>query len=98
MLEGKAGEGSYFGGLFGWRKKIEPKTQSEASLPRPVSTTRPNRIVCFRLDEDLDRRLSRALRGKRCSRSKFIRAAIERMLKQDGEERLRAAHSAIRWD
>jgi len=38
------------------------------------------------------------LRVNQTTRSDFIRMAIERALKQDGEERLRAAHSAIRWD
>jgi len=38
------------------------------------------------------------LRVNQTTRSDFIRSAIERALKQDGEERLRAAHSAIRWD
>jgi hypothetical protein len=88
----------FFGGLFGWRKKSQPKSPERANQPRPAATTNTKRIVCFRIDDDLDRRLSRALRGKSCSRSDFIRTAIERVLKQDGEERLREAHSAIRWD
>ena len=62
--------------------------------------------VCFigahepydRVDDDLDRRIGRELRLKACSRSDFIRNAIERALTEDGEERLRVAHSAIKWD
>jgi Arc/MetJ-type ribon-helix-helix transcriptional regulator len=46
----------------------------------------------------LDRRIARQLRLKSCSRSDFIRNAIERALTQDGEERLRVAHSTIKWD
>jgi hypothetical protein len=83
--------------LFGWRKNKESELPTETSQTRPRSAANTTRIVCFRVNEDLDRRISRALRGTSCSRSDFIRNAIERVLKQDGEERLRAAHSAIKW-
>jgi predicted transcriptional regulator len=72
------------------------RTEPIQSRPSPPKDSK--RIVCFRLDNDLDYRLSRALRNMSCSRSQFIRSAIERMLKQDGEDRLKDAHSAIRWE
>ena len=56
-----------------------------------------NSIVCFRIDEDIDKRISRILGPKYATRSRFIRAAIERLLLQESEERLRAAEAAIRW-
>jgi hypothetical protein len=87
-----------FGTLFGWRKKHEPKSPGSASQPRLQSNTNTKRIVCFRVDQDLDRRISRALRGNASTRSDFIRSAIERALNQDAEERLRVAHSSIRWE
>jgi hypothetical protein len=98
MSAEKLSDASFFGDLFGWRKKSEPKSPEGAKQPRAVPTTNTKRIVCFRVDEDLDRRICRALRGKSFSRSDFIRGAIERVLKQDAEERLRVAHSAIRWE
>ena len=84
------------GELFGWRNRAAPKAPEPC--PRAASSTSTNRVICFRIDRDLDRRLSRALEGKPCTRSDFIRNAIERVLKQDSEERLRVAHSAIQWD
>ena len=98
MSAGKTSGASFFGGLFGRRKKNEPKSPEGAGNTLPQSTTRTKRVICFRIDDDLDRRISRALRVNQTTRSDFIRSAIERALKQDGEERLRAAHSAIRWD
>jgi hypothetical protein len=89
---------TFLGGLFGWRKEHEPKLPEQTNQSGPVSTTNTKRIICFRVEEELDRRISRAQRGQSCSRSDFIRSAIERVLKLDGEERLRAAHSAIRWE
>jgi hypothetical protein len=97
-MSASRGDDSYFARLFRPRKKSEFEEQSEAIQTRPVSARRGKRIVCFRIDGDLDRRLTRALMGKACSRSDFIRTAIERILKQDAEERLRVAHSAIRWE
>jgi hypothetical protein len=91
-------DGSFFAGLFRRQKTIELEIPTEPIQSRPSPPKDSKRIVCFRLDSDLDHRLSRALRSMSCSRSQFIRNAIERMLKQDGEERLKAAHSAIRWD
>jgi hypothetical protein len=97
MSVGKSSDANFFGArLFRWRKKKE--SELPTSQTRLPSTTSTKRIICFRIDEDLDRRLSRALRGQSCTRSDFIRSAIERVLKHDGEERLRAAHSAIRWE
>jgi hypothetical protein len=64
---------------------------------RSVSTPNANRIICFRIDDDLERRLSRELRVNNATRSDYIRSAIARVLKQDAEERLRLAHSTIRW-
>jgi hypothetical protein len=98
MSAGEPSDTTFFGGLFGWRKREEPKPPEKAGQGMPTSHTNHQRIISFRIDEELDRRLSRALRGKSCSQSDFIRNAIQRVLKQDGEERLRAAHSAIRWD
>jgi hypothetical protein len=43
----------FFGGLFGWRKKHEPKLPERANQPRPAATTNTNRIVCFRIDGSL---------------------------------------------
>ena len=54
-------------------------------------------IVCFRMDEEIDERISRILGPKYATRSQFIRAAIERLLLQESEERLRVAQAAIRW-
>jgi hypothetical protein len=98
MSAGKTSDSTFFGGLFGGRKKNEPKSPEGAGNTPPPPTTRTKRVICFRIDDDLDRRISRALRVNQSTRSGFIRSAIERALKQDGEERLRAAHSAIRWD
>src|SRR6267143_1043821 len=56
-----------------------------------------NSIVCFRIDEAIDKRISRILGPKYATRSQFIRTAIERLLLQESEERLRAAQAAIRW-
>jgi hypothetical protein len=97
MSARKPPNATFLGGLFGWRNEHEPKLLEETNQSGPVSTT-TKRIICFRVEEELDRRISRALRGQSCSRSDFIRSAIERVLKLDGEERLRTAHSAIRWE
>jgi hypothetical protein len=84
-------------GLFGWRTKYETEAPQAPKSARSVPAQRGKRVVCFRIDDDLDRRLSRALHGQTSARSEFIRAAIERVLKEDGEEHLRKAHSAITW-
>src|SRR5438445_2027968 len=98
MSANKRSDVTFFGALLRWPKKNDPESPEGAGQPRPLSTTNTKRIVCFRIDEDLDRRISRALRVNQTTRSDFIRSAIVRALQQDGEERLRAAHSAIRWD
>ena len=97
MFDSNSKGGTRIRRLFGWPKKktakaIEPN--GSAVLP----PTNASRVVCFRIDDDLNRRISRALVGKPWTRSDFIRNAIERVLKQDAEERLRAAHSAIQWE
>jgi hypothetical protein len=57
-----------------------------------------NCIICFRLDDSLDRRISRVLGCTYSTRSGFIRAAIEQALVlEEGRARLKAAHSAIEW-
>ena len=98
MSAGKTSDASFFGSSFGRRKKNEPKSLEGAGNTLPLPTTRTKRVICFRIDDDLYRRISRALRVNQTTRSDFIRSAIERALKQDGEERLRVAHSAIRWE
>jgi Arc/MetJ-type ribon-helix-helix transcriptional regulator len=65
--------------------------------PHWIAAMNYNSIVCFRIDEDIDQRISRILGPKYATRSRFIRAAIERLLLQESEERLRAAQAAIRW-
>jgi predicted transcriptional regulator len=76
----------------------EVRKAVERNGSRVAASTNTGRVVCFRIDDDLNRRISRALAGKPWTRSDFIRNAIDRVLKQDAEERLRAAHSAIRWE
>jgi hypothetical protein len=96
---GKTSKPSVFGAaIFEWRKKKEPELPTGASQRRAQPATNTKRVICFRIDEDLDRRIVRALRGNSSTRSDFIRSAIERVLKQDAEERLRVAQSAIRWE
>jgi metal-responsive CopG/Arc/MetJ family transcriptional regulator len=58
-----------------------------------------NRIVCFRLDGKINHRIARVLGSRYSTRSRFIRAAIEQLLLRDeGQVRLRAAHTMIQWD
>jgi hypothetical protein len=58
-----------------------------------------NRIVCFRLDGQIDHRIARVLGSRYSTRSRFIRNAIEKLLLQEENQvRLRAAHTMIRWD
>ena len=55
-------------------------------------------IVCFRITEETDRRISRILGSRYSTRSRFIRAAIEQaLLREESQARLMAAHSAIEW-
>jgi Arc/MetJ-type ribon-helix-helix transcriptional regulator len=58
-----------------------------------------NRIVCFRIDEQIDHRISRILGSRYSTRSRFIRTAIEHLLlREDGQVRLKAAQAIIQWD
>jgi predicted transcriptional regulator len=55
-------------------------------------------IICFRIDYELDRRIVNILGEKFRSRSQFLRYAIEKaVLQEEGQQRLRKAHSAIDW-
>ena len=57
-----------------------------------------NRIVCFRLDEQIDHRISLVLDSRFSTRSRFIRTAIEHLLlREEGQVRLRAAQAIIKW-
>ena len=97
MSGGKSSNGAFFSGLFRWKGK-QSNLPVSAGQVRRLPATNAGRIICFRVDDDLDRRIGRELRLKGCSRSEFIRNAIERVLTEDAEERLRVAHSAIKWD
>jgi predicted transcriptional regulator len=56
------------------------------------------RITCFRLDQEINRRIACVLGSRHSTRSKFIRTAIERLLLQEeGQMRLRAAEMTIQW-
>ena len=68
MSAGKTSDASFFGGLFGRRKKSEPKSPEAAGNTLPQSTTRTKRVICFRIDDDLYRRISRALRVNQTTR------------------------------
>src|SRR3954452_977305 len=97
MFDNSSKGGTRIGRLFGWPRKNKPKAV-EPNVSAVLPPTNASRVVCFRIDDDLNRRISRALAGKPWTRSDFIRNAIERVLKQDAEERLRAAYSAIQWE
>ena len=91
------GDGKLFG-LFGRSRQKDSKQPAQDG--RATTTAKPatgNRVITFRIDDDLDRRLSRELSVRTETRSRFIRNAIERALQQDAQERLRRAHSAITW-
>ena len=96
MLGSKSSDPSFLQGLFGWSSDKTSKV-AEKAQPSPTTPAKSPRIITFRIGDELERRISRALRDKSESRSEFIRKAIERALRQDGEERLRLAHSAIQW-
>lgn len=83
-----------FGALFGRRKDTVGPTG--VNVPQPFVSQQ--KIISFRIDGDLDRRISRALAQRKETRSDLIRRAVEMLLKLEAEERLRIAHSAIRWD
>ena len=58
-----------------------------------------NRIICFRLDQEINRRITCVLGSRYSTRSRFIRTAIEQLLLRDeGQVRLRAAHTMIHCD
>src|SRR4051812_18566029 len=96
MPVNRSPEHSFLEGFFGWGRE-------KSSVPAPNGQTAPTalakcqRIISFRIGDELDRRIARALQATPESRSEFIRKAIERALKEEGEERLRAAHAAIQW-
>jgi hypothetical protein len=90
------GGGNLFS-LFGW-SKTKPREQPTHKIAlewQPEPARRDQRIISFRIDGELDRRISRELKIQSVSRSRFIRDALERALQQ---ARLRAAHAAISWD
>ena len=102
MANGKSSDMSLLESLFGWFHREEAAADAtEFTCSRqhreslPAST---QRLISFRLSADLDQRITRAMRQWSGTRSDFIRTAIERVIKEDADERLRAAHSAIRWD
>ena len=54
--------------------------------------------ICLRIDEKTAQRIENVLNPQCPTRSRFIRAAIEKALSQeDGRSRLQAACSAINW-
>ena len=55
-----------------------------------------NRIICFRIEEELERRIELVLRSRFPTRSKLIRTAIEMLLsKEEAKARLKAAQMAV---
>ena len=59
---------------------------------------RYNCTICLRLNEDIDCRISQILGLRHSSRSRFIRAAIEKaLLEEEGHARLRAEYEKIDW-
>lgn len=66
--------------------------------PRGTNSLTQNRIVCFRLDEAIDLRISRVIGARYSNRSRFIRTAIELLLaREEGQARLRDAQMTIQW-
>jgi hypothetical protein len=101
MPYAKSSDMSLFESLFGWLHKEDARHSAGVAHSRQHRQSLPaatQRMISFRLDADLDHRITRAMRGWPGTRSDFIRTAIERVIKEDADERLRAAHSAIRWD
>jgi hypothetical protein len=86
--------------LFKWGKAKAAKQSVPDIKPewRPDPPEQSQRIISFRIDGELDRRISRELKIRSVTRSEFIRDALERALQQDAQARLRAAHAAISWD
>jgi hypothetical protein len=93
------GGGNLFS-LFGWSKTKPRKQPVQEIAPawQPEPPRRDQRIISFRVDGELDRKMSRELKIRSVTRSEFIREALERALQQDAQARLRAAHAAISWD
>jgi Arc/MetJ-type ribon-helix-helix transcriptional regulator len=57
-----------------------------------------NRIICFRIDEELDRRIRRTLGPRYYTRSSLIRIAIERLLlHEEAQGKLRDLQMSIQW-
>jgi predicted DNA-binding protein len=91
--------GGLFKGVFGSRTgNAEAVQDTTIELKPPKNGKDGNRIICFRIDPELDRRLAKLLAANGVSRSQYIRLAIEHLLKAEADNRLRAAHSAITWD
>jgi hypothetical protein len=66
--------------------------------PRGTNSLTQSHIVCFRLDDAIDHRISRVIGSRYSNRSRFIRSAIELLLaKEEGQARLHDAQMAIRW-
>jgi hypothetical protein len=86
--------------LFKWGKAKAAEQAVPDIKPewRPDPPEQSQRIISFRIQADLDRRISRELKIRSVTRSDFIRDALERALQQDAQARLRAAHAAISWD
>lgn len=91
--------GGLLKGVFGSRvARGDVVQETTIELKPPKNGKDGNRIVCFRIDRDLEKKVAKALAASGLSRSQFIRLAIEHLLKVDADNRLRAAHSAITWD
>ena len=91
--------GGLFKGVFASRVDRENANQDATIELKPSKGGKyGNRVICFRIDRDLDRKLAKVLATRGGSRSQFIRLAVELLLKAEADDRLRAAHSAITWD
>ena len=54
--------------------------------------------VCFRIDQTMDQRITRVLGSHYPTRSRFIRAAIDRLLaSEEFQRRLQIAQQSIQW-
>ena len=90
------GGGNLFS-LFGW-SKTKPREQPVQEIApewQPKPPRRDQRVVTFRIDDELDRKIARELKIRSVTMSQFIRDALVRGLQQDAQARLRAAHAAI---
>jgi hypothetical protein len=80
------------------RTKYDKRNRCAIILTGERPAMNRNRIICFRLDQEINRRIARVLGSRYSTRSKFIRTAIEQLLLRDeSQARLRAAQSIIRW-